>query len=335
MEILEAVLMAIVLGAAPLVLQAVGHALVTLFAVVAVVDDPMTVSVLDQLFARRWCSRRAVGPGRLPADGVHVALASRCSFAVAVRATSETQRGNSNTKYTVYTVGRPAADAIRDAVGGDPADVAVSYVYCPTPWRTIREKSTLPAPAVPYAWQVAAVATAVAAYRRDPRGVTMLVCGPPGTGKSTLALALAAELRRTLGVVPVVTVNADLTLAGHALRDMTEAATATVPVVLVLNEFDAACDFAESADRRADKKEGTALACSPTSLLGVLDRFAQTRFMVTIATTNRTLAEMRATPGLPGALGLPGGVPSWYERYTRPGRFNYYVTSSDQHIKSD
>ncbi len=138
----------------------------------------------------------------------------------------------------------------------------------------------------------------------------MLVCGPTGTGKSTLGELLAVSLKEGLSIQTEVVKNMDLTLKGLLLEDVFATPTLGSPVVLMLDEFDATIEHAESTNSDTEKGEGTSLAATPTSLLSLLDRLNRTPYLIVIATSNRTVEEM--TTGV-------------YGRYTREGRIDVHV----------
>jgi SpoVK/Ycf46/Vps4 family AAA+-type ATPase len=141
----------------------------------------------------------------------------------------------------------------------------------------------------------------------------VLICGPMGTGKSTIGELLAVELKNVLKLPTEVVKNMDLTLKGLLLEDVFATPTLGSPVVLMLDEFDTTIEHAES--EKSGKGEGTSLAETPTSLLSLLDRLNRTPYLVVIATSNRTVAEMTASTSI-------------YGRYTRAGRIDIHIDAT-------
>lgn len=311
MEPFEILLTAVLFSAAAL-LPALFRALLFLVARVDVVSGASRVAALDRHLAETgWCTARLLGTARLPADGVHFLTDTLLGLVVAHRRTENLSRGGTETRWTLYTLrsgGSRSCETLRAKLLGDPRDVSVRFVFAPVPWRTSTTTLRLPPPSAAYAWQAAAVEKLLEAYRRDGR-VSALICGPRGTGKTTVGELLAAALSRETRVAPEVVRGFDLAAPGLLPEDAFDTPTESSPVVLMLDELDAAIDHAESGPAER-KGEGSALADTPTSLLGALDFLGKIPYLVVIATSNRSLPEMAAGPS--------------YARYTRPGRLDHH-----------
>lgn len=306
MEIYHAILISLLVGVASTLLSAALNTLILLCAYVLAVQEQAQVSALDRLLAETgWCSARKLGPGRLPADGVHFAFLR--GPLIAVRSSETLARGGSSQKYTVYAIGSAAASAIHERLTGDPRDVVLRYVYAPAPWRSSSVTMRCAPPPRAHPWQNRAVRKLFERFRNQSRA-TALVCGSMGAGKSTLGELLAVAIKTEMRLIPEVVKNLDLTSKGLLLEDAFDTPTSSSPVILMLDEVDATIDHAERAEtKEGDKREGASLADTPTSLLAVLDRLNRTPHLVVIATTNKALTAMTA-----------GG----YARYTRKGRLD-------------
>lgn len=310
MEIFDALLLSLLMGAAAPLLSAALKLLVALLFTVIHVGERAQVSSLDRLLAEvGWCASRSLGPGRLPADGVHF-LFLRGPI-LAVRTRTANPRGGSALGYTLYVFGRAGARAVSERLTGDPRDVILRYVYAPAAWRTSSVTMRAAPPPRAHAWQAQAVEALLGAYRTRSRAA-LLVCGPMGTGKSTLGELMAVAVKEALNISAEVVKNLDLTSRGLLLEDVFDTPTPSSPVVLMLDEFDSTVDHAERADRGDGKSEGTSLADTPTSLLALLDRLNRTPHLIVVATSNRTEEEM--TSGI-------------YARYTRAGRIDTHFTA--------
>jgi hypothetical protein len=316
MEIFDALLLSLLLAAASAVIPLIRAALVSLFATVVVVSEESQVSSLDRIIAETgWCSARSSSPGRFPAAGTHLFFCavgghSRGSFRpiVAVRSVIAGAH-DTHVIYRLYAIGSAGASAISGRLIGDPNHIILRYVYAPTMWRRTSVSMRVAPPPAAYKWQKQAVRRLLAAFSRDSRA-SMLVCGQMGRGKSTLGEFAAVEILRHAGIAAEVIKNVDLTTKGLLLEDAFHKPAVSSPVILMLDEFDTAVDFAERV--RDEKQDGRSLADTPTSLLAILDRLNRMPHLIVIATSNKPLAEMT------------GGK---YARYTRRGRIDLHLCS--------
>lgn len=309
----ESVLLLVVMNLATTLLGAASQLFLCLFARLHV-EESVPVSVLDQILsARGWCSARRLGPGRLPADGVHLLFPGSSEGlkwpAFAVRQTTEGARGGTASRFCVYALTAADAKALGAALSGAPSAICLCYVYAPCPWRTSTNTMRAAPPGPPRAWQAKAVTALLERFASQGRAAA-LVCGGPGAGKSTLGEFLAVRLKG-MGREPVVVKNLDLTAKGLLLEDVFATPTPGFPVILMLDEFDATVAHAEGG--KDGDKEGRSLAATPTSLLTVLDLLNRMDNLVVIATTNRTAEEVRS------------GV---FQRYTRRGRLDLHVAAA-------
>ncbi len=213
------------------------------------VEEQAQVSALDRLLADTgYCSSRLVGFNRMPGNGFHFFVLQGPIFAL--RSSKESSRGDTHTRYVLYVLGRGAMDAVLRHLVGNPRDISVRYVYAPAAWRTSSVSTRSEPPATAYTWQEAATAAVLGRFERHGRA-TLLVCGAPGTGKSTLGELIAVALHEKLLINAEVVKNFDLTLRGMLLEDAFSTPSATVPVILNLDEFDAMIEHAERTGMRA------------------------------------------------------------------------------------
>jgi hypothetical protein len=274
--------------------------LIACLASVVVVDSASQVGTLDAEIGRAGiCSSRRAGSKGTPADGIHFIFLRELVFAV--RASAESSRGDKHSTYTLYVFGSAARAALEVLVAGDPMDICVRYIYAPTPWKvdkaTVRET---PPGAKMRAIQATIVRNIIADYKKTRRA-SVIVAGQSGIGKTCIGDFLATEMRKQMGVDPVVVKQLDLTTAGVSVSEVIGQPTASQPIVLVFDEFDATIVHAEGeGDKKGDCRS---IAANRGSLLGFLDRLGASRHVIVIATTNRKIIDLDTA-------------------YVRPGRFN-------------
>jgi hypothetical protein len=171
----------------------------------------------------------------------------------------------------------------------------------------------------PNDWQKAAIASAYKMYKQDGHAA-ILVCGKPGTGKTSLGILLAKHIMTETRETPTLVQNFDITKPGNSISNITVSNNRiTCMTIVMLDEFDTAIKHAEGADKQSNvtkieiigsAKANKSHASTPASLLSFLDRFEWLPQVIVIATTNETLETMTT-----GA----------FARYTRKGRFNLHI----------
>lgn len=309
MELFDALIMTVVLGAATPFIAVLARTLLGAIATVIVVREQAQVSSLDRILAEMgWCTARTLSPGRPPAEGCHFLFLRGPVVALRTRATSA--RGDERSAYELYTFGAAAAQAVSARLSGDPRDITLRYVYAPAPWRTCTVTTRAAPPPRAHPWQDQVIRQIESAFATNGRA-SALVCGAPGLGKSTLGELLADALQSRSRLAAEVVKNLDLTARGLLLEDVYDTPVPNSPVILVLDEFDAAVEYAERAER--GDGEAAALAETPTVLLTLLDRLGRTPHLIVLATSNRPLSEM--TTGR-------------FARYTRAGRLDLHTEAA-------
>jgi hypothetical protein len=147
------------------------------------------------------------------------------------------------------------------------------------------------------------VETLLAEYRKKGNA-SILVWGPPGTGKSSLGLYLALALRSARATEGAYLVpSRDLLNSIPPFRFLSPPSE-SAPVVVVVNEFEAAIANADTP--KALDKEMRCPAANRGRLLNTLDGWAAMKHFVYIATTNVD----------------PNTFPP---AYTRDGRFDFII----------
>ena len=145
-------------------------------------------------------------------------------------------------------------------------------------------------------------------YSKKNKNVTVLVSGPPGMGKSTVALWVAQMMKRRLAVDPYLVkgfnTNCD-EMQYHPIINHYSPKNIS-PVILLLDEFDIAMKNANSADTSDGTKNAVAISANKTNLNNFLDSINDEQFLITIATTNMKLDDINKE----------------FNIYCRKGRFN-------------
>ena len=279
--------------------------LVGLFATVFVTCEAPQVLNIDAFFAvHGWCSTRRLGAEPRPADGVHFSLAG--GLVVAVRATAPAGGGPATT-YTVYVL--TGRKKFNSRFGGAAGEVEEAHIVALSPWNQSMSSSFLKAPPA-RELQAGAASLLAKNYLRDGR-CSALVCGPTGAGKSSLGRQLAAALAAP-GVAPLVVRGFDPTAPGLTLEFAVDTPSASRPIILMIDEFDNAVEFAErtAAGGGAGREQTRALAETPPALTSMLDRLGEMKHVIVIATSNKKLAELADK----------------YGRYIRRGRLDIHFT---------
>jgi hypothetical protein len=261
------------------------------------VTQPDSVSAADYLFRDHWCSSveaRADRAGALPGAGL-VAARFRGGLVLGIKlmSASLTSWGAHMYEYELYA-SRAAYAPLLDALRARPGTLVCAALCGERPFVTLQEgTATEPQPhQVDLVRRLVASALAMAnnvdVRKAGPRSV--LVCGPPGCGKSSLRELVANELRRRCPTLPIMVWE----LHPAAMRPGSHAfAIPTAPEVYVteLPEFDRACELAERAP--ADRHEGAQdhLASDKSSMTSMGDSLIKSRSIV-IYSVNMSLRKM-------------------------------------------
>lgn len=123
-------------------------------------------------------------------------------------------------------------------------------------------------------------------------GLCILICGPPGTGKSAVA-ALAASMLSKAGREPtIVRGYSPLSNAGSLYRILDSYRPCRkAPLILCLDEFDLMAEKALSGRQTAlPEKRAAPEITDKATLCGYLDRIAQRKHFALIATCNSDIA---------------------------------------------
>lgn len=143
---------------------------------------------------------------------------------------------------------------------------------------------------------------------KKDQNVSILVCGPPCVGKSSLATVVAQKIKNDLGVDPHVlrgfNINSEMmqyhpliNYCGHKKQE---------PMILLLDEFDIAMKNANKDTQ--GKKSSCAISANKTNLNNFLDEINEEPFLITIVTTNMSLSDIKTNFGI----------------YCRKGRFHIH-----------
>ena len=299
----QAVIIGLVIGMATSVIKTIATFLgLALFRSIYI-DETPHAAALDKLITTRGvCSTRMAGAGQPPAEGIHLGWADGPFVAIKMNSGGQIV-------YWVYAAQTRTIDAVRAEIIGNSRNIYVRYIYS----RSVGDVSVSTALYAPiseaYDWQCRVIGDILKIYETSTRA-TALVCGPMGIGKSMLGEFIAMAMKTTQGSDPIVIKNCDFTTRGLVFEDIVRRPDANTPYILVIDEFDVAITHAERPASEASPAVASFChAENPSSLLSILDRINRVPYLIAVATTNKTLAEMTS------------GVCA---RYTRAGRFNLH-----------
>lgn len=152
------------------------------------------------------------------------------------------------------------------------------------------------------------------------RNVVCLICGPPGTGKTTNGVLVAQTMRQTMGVNPIVVEGFDTTAPEMQFHKIVKEVTPTKknPVILVIDEIDIAFEAADnqaggSSQQQQMRMMGNSHAKNKSTMTKLLDDLNKDSFLIVIATSNLTVDEMHQKYGV----------------YCRMGRFDQHCYTLD------
>lgn len=150
------------------------------------------------------------------------------------------------------------------------------------------------APAVIFPCQQIIADYVIDEYSKNGKNVTVLVSGPPGVGKSTVALCIAQTMKRRLAVDPYLVKGFNVNCEEMQYHPIINhySPKNNSPVVLLLDEFDIAMKNANSINTTNVQKNPIAISANKTNLNNFLDAINDEQFLVTVATTNMKLEDI-------------------------------------------
>lgn len=151
------------------------------------------------------------------------------------------------------------------------------------------------------------------------KNITILISGPPNTGKSTVAFWIAQIMKKKLAVNPYLIKGFNVNCAEMQYHPIINhySPKNSSPAILLLDEFDIAM---KNANVGSDKNP-TAISANKTNLNNFLDAINDEQFLVTVATTNVPINEIN----------------NQFAVYCRNGRFNkhFEIQSIDMVTMTD
>lgn len=240
----------------------------------------------------------------VPMDGIYTLVTKgQDGYMVIKRETVKDKK-----TYTIDIVGKFYDDKLKMLLYGNANRIKVVHCTILNQQINVRLMNKLPLDDI-YNGQKVVVDYVVNTYQsKKTKNVSVLISGPTGLGKSTIALLVAQKIKSELDVDPFLikgfNVMADEMQYHPVIGHYSPMSNS--PIILLLDEFDLAMKEADSPAPPNGRKDGLAIAANKTNLNNFLDAINDESFLIVIATTNTAIADLNATYGV----------------YCRKGRFD-------------
>jgi hypothetical protein len=274
-----------------------------IFATKRSVDSTLQIQTLDQeLISHGYCSNIS---NRDPGVGVHFRF---CPYGIliCIKNKRETEYISAYS-YNIYIIGPKSLVMWYDDFIERTSDGDIEVCYCTqaalyrsnfTKMREIPLGNTRK-------WQGPVVDTMIKDFRAHKRA-SCIITGDTGIGKTSIGSLISSQLKEHgLSKKPTVFFM-DCTAKGFDIFSYIAPTRDTV-CILMLDEYDLIVAHAEG--QKDGESEGQSMAKSRSAWLGTMDRFAKTRYVIVVATTN-----------------VP--IESIDSRYVRDGRFDNKFTAT-------
>jgi len=332
--LVQAALMAALMPPALAVVKCVAHVLVlALFSKWICSGYEHLAAMHVMMIKHAYCSSINYHPHKRPSEGWHVML-WKGRFYVVQYSRSHPANGGVLEEYRVYILRLGTGDPLllKETITAQVGYGPNSYLFLPhtAGFPVMRRLERQPYIDGLHTWQKAVCEMAIKYYNEHDRRCSLLVCGPPGTGKSTLAEIIAWKMTRIhpagsreSDIVPILFTGLSLmTAIHHEHYDHRPSLPEEAPFILAVDEIDVAvkCAYrdekgeeAPSPSQQPQQQQRCApgsVAENPSSLHGALDRYAKEKHTLFVATTNWTQEHV---------------TDERYARCFRPGRFHLRV----------
>ena len=280
---------------------------------------------MDYIISNGLCQQRQIDISAIPGNGWNVIWYK--GLVIANRETEASFRGQpSFPKYTIYCMRYTRANStiVAELIGNSSAKVKICVITMGSGHYSSRMYIQVDPVRNPYEWQKNVIAKGYESYENKNRWMVLL-CGDPGEGKTEVAISIAAELKKSKGVDPIVVEGFSLTKPGLTMKALPKA-TLKNPVILSLGEIDTAFAYAENDENKEEKF--FSMAQDPSSLAHTLDLMNRMDHLIVVGTSNKTLEYLRTYK----KDGKDGKEKGDFYRYIRRGRFDecYQVETSDK-----
>lgn len=323
MDLYQAVFGTLIFGTLIPFIRDLLRCLINLFCHCIIINDQNQCNIMDKLLSDYGiCTSRIMDSIFSPADGIHFMNYNILKgFLIAFKKSDK-----SIVTYELYIFGNEFRNYICNNVVGNFNDITlVNICVNVSSWRK-SVSSLYNCQYTAYEWQNETIKKLIKLYENTKKA-SIALCGKPNTGKSSLSDLISNEFKNTLKISSVIIKGIDLKHRGYVIEDYGYFPNDKRPLIIVLDEFDIFIDYAErntDIDQKNENLSNTTLdessntckclAQDPSTFLGFLDRINKTPYIVMIATTNKTLAEINDKK-------------SKYYRYFRQGRFDIRTES--------
>jgi len=225
-----------------------------------------------------------------------------------------------NKSYIIDIVGDYYNKIITDILNGNADRVRVINCSVINDHISVRTMDKIPLQHILTCQQTIIDYTINAYHTSKNKNITILISGQPGSGKSTVAFAIAQMMKKTLSVDPYLIKGFNINCEEIQYHPVMNHYSPKIgaPIILLLDEFDIAMG---KADAPIDDNNAHAISANKTNLNNFLDAINEEQFLITIATTNLPLLQIN----------------NQFAVYCRKGRFDkhYEIQSKDVALAFD
>jgi hypothetical protein len=242
---------------------------------------------MDSIVSKGFCELRELNHSRTPGNGIHIIWIKGPVVAIRGNSYEQSDRGRPSkiAKYNIYCLRFTYSSlAIQESLLGPSNKLSVKWRESSGSVLSLQSTILLN----PYQWQLEIAEIIYIMYKNHEK-ISVLICGFPGSGKTTMCNISATVLKDRLGVQPDIRKGYTLETSGFELSDL-PVATYQKPVILAGDEIDCTISHAEKDNEKSKKPDS--LAHNPSTLLNTLDLINDIQYLIFLTTSNKTIKEL-------------------------------------------